>query len=132
MDPDEALGEDEDWRFPRTRGDGPMAYRGLGQDDTFPPHARGWTGPRSPRGTNLLVSPARAGMDRVHPRRVLPLRRFPRTRGDGPWALARLKEHKPFPPHARGWTVNVTDADRTRAVSPARAGMDPSSGSRPY
>ena len=50
--------------FPRTRGDGPGFFAGLGVDQTFPPHARGWT--RVPRHSHpaLSVSPARAGMDR--------------------------------------------------------------------
>ena len=34
-----------------------------------------------------------------------------------------------FPPHARGWTVVISDAQCTRLVSPARAGMDPQASS---
>ena len=52
-------------------------------------------------------------------------RRFPRTRGDGPWSGRHDGCDGWFPPHARGWTVHVRDDRLLGVVSPARAGMDP-------
>ena len=91
-------------RFPRTRGDGPLSDRSAFDPGSFPPHARGWTCKRTRRAWRRWVSPARAGMD---PGRHPPPpagRRFPRTRGDGPYRGAVDRLPAAFPPHARGWT----------------------------
>ena len=53
------------------------------------------------------------------------VRRFPRTRGDGPWRNCPITASVTFPPHARGWTVLPLRDWFRSAVSPARAGMDP-------
>ena len=68
-------------RFPRTRGDGPMDLRMMLMEDTFPPHARGWTPVGRVRRAHRCVSPARAGMDlvRIVGRQSRPS--FPRARG---------------------------------------------------
>ena len=116
----------------------------------FPPHARGWTlCPASTRNCST-VSPARAGMDpcaRLAGRRSLgfPARAgmdpcgvlhyisiwgFPRTRGDGPLRSVQARGVRRFPPHARGWTrLDLLQGPEAR-VSPARAGMDPSTSPR--
>ena len=51
--------------------------------------------------------------------------RFPRTRGDGPATLYEVGPVTEFPPHARGWTLDLAGEDDQLGVSPARAGMDP-------
>ena len=50
--------------FPRTRGDGPLEEIIRVGVTEFPPHARGWTRRLSAIKRDLVVSPARAGMDR--------------------------------------------------------------------
>ena len=55
---------------------------------------------------------------------------FPRRRGDGPshgWSVFLPEE---FPPQARGWTPRYRQSLQCLIVSPAGAGMDPSSVSR--
>ena len=111
-------------RFPRTRGDGPDQPDNLPTALAFPPHARGWTAGRSARPPHDEVSPARAGMDPGGARRGRRGRRFPRTRGDGPWWRATRATRPTFPPHARGWTRRRYQRQRHHRVSPARAGMD--------
>ena len=113
------------WCFPRTRGDGPRAYRQGMENLEFPPHARGWTGTGAALVGGCHVSPARAGMDRHRScsRGWLPC--FPRTRGDGPRGRRAIRSSEEFPPHARGWTIVLFSSHGFRIVSPARAGMDP-------
>ena len=50
---------------------------------------------------------------------------FPRTRGDGPFTSPGTIAASTFPPHARGWTRRNANVRIRAAVSPARAGMDP-------
>ena len=76
----------------------------------FPPHARGWC-----RRTEVQSTERSAGK----------IGCFPRTRGDGPFPGDRRSTSAPFPPHARGWTLRARLPLRGAAVSPARAGMDP-------
>ena len=111
-------------RFPRTRGDGPDRGAAIDPPRWFPPHARGWTVASSSRARDRTVSPARAGMDPGDRRRGLGVRRFPRTRGDGPELLPHPCGPTMFPPHARGWTRDTGVRVDRRTVSPARAGMD--------
>ena len=113
-------------RFPRTRGDGPVGDQGIVRLKPFPPHARGWTVRPTKARVPVKVSPARAGMDPRFPTWKATSTRFPRTRGDGPWATTLLDRHCRFPPHARGWTLRLDPDRRAGRVSPARAGMDPS------
>ena len=126
MDPHSDLDTGCDPGFPRTRGDGPGQTEAAVGDQLFPPHARGWTHIGHLRILIDSVSPARAGMDRSNVQSPVCGRRFPRTRGDGPYLLVLRIEFVKFPPHARGWTpCNPADCWRG-GVSPARAGMDPS------
>ena len=114
-------------RLPRTRGDGPEAEYFEEQAKMAPPHARGWThgaGRGAGRGDG---SPARAGMDRQGPPLLSATRWLPRTRGDGPVAIASWIAVCRAPPHARGWTVCRVCRAFQGHGSPARAGMDPSS-----
>ncbi len=137
-------------RFPPHARGWTRAFPGLGRCFSFPPHARGWTRPDRPcrrradrfprtrgdgpqrassvRWHSRVFSPARAGMDRRLSRQASGRLRFPRTRGDGPVSEYLLNRFALFPPHARGWTltVRVVETAPRQDVSPARAGMDPS------
>ena len=72
------------FRFPRTRGDGPRDPEVRYERPEFPPHARGWTALRGRPAAWRRASPARAGMDLFQRPKTLDMKRFPRTRGDGP------------------------------------------------
>ena len=111
--------------FPRTRGDGPYSRIFPTANFWFPPHARGWTPLRYVEVVSVIVSPVRAGMDPALSVNDYLDIRFPRTRGDGPAIQARTSEYLEFPPHARGWTLEVGAIAGRLLVSPARAGMDP-------
>src|SRR5690606_37306266 len=52
---------------------------------------------------------------------------LPRTRGDGPYYEVIARGALDSPPHARGWTLQHVALDAPGDLSPARAGMDPSS-----
>ena len=106
------------------RGDGPFIVSPFGVAPLFPPHARGWTRPRSSLRTRRAVSPACAGMDRLSASSPSRSARFPRMRGDGPSCQPPGPPLRPFPPHARGWTVGMVIVDECHIVSPACAGMD--------
>ena len=54
------------FRFPRTRGDGPLETQYRTALKAFPPHARGWTSFDGSDPRWEIVSPARAGMDLDH------------------------------------------------------------------
>ncbi len=117
------------WRaregFPRTRGDGPPRGMYFLMIVAFPPHPRGWTlHPDFPHA-DVPVSPAPAGMDPAPSSRRLQCRCFPRTRGDGPPELLPVEGVRLFPPHPRGWTVQLKRVIGQMDVSPAPAGMDP-------
>ena len=49
-----------------------------------------------------MVFPARAGMSRLHTRRSLGSRSFPRPRGDEPRAVGAARTSSLFSPPARG------------------------------
>ena len=112
-------------RFPRERGDGPMARSARHRFALFPPRARGWTEQAEFIPHPGLVSPASAGMDPPSGRIPAGNPCFPRERGDGPSASRRRRQDGGFPPRARGWT-GIRHRLRSRIlVSPASAGLDP-------
>src|SRR5690606_13794801 len=76
---------------------------------------------------NFRLSPARAGMDLGGIASAAGTVTLPRTRGDGPFQPPRAQERRNSPPHARGWTRKQKTAHPFLGLSPARAGMDPSS-----
>ena len=84
MDPSDRKRPRPEWRFPRTRGDGPSADEGYVLRVGFPPHSRGWTLVMDKAEDGEPVSPALAGMDPLGAGRGWAQYRFPRTRGDGP------------------------------------------------
>ena len=101
-----------------------MAAAADGQAVTLSPHARGWTGAGA-QDTHLCAAfPARAGMDLggspAENRRL----GFPRTRGDGPAAVALESTRWKLSPHARGWTHPDLHPPGADQAFPARAGMD--------
>ena len=102
MDPYRRVRSPHVSRFPRTRGDGPSAPSPSRSATAFPPHARGWTLRTVAESVSNRVSPARAGMDPSRTRSTGARRCFPRTRGDGPEAEARMPRKREFPPHPRG------------------------------
>ena len=112
--------------LPRTRGDGPDSGRATMHAPSSPPHARGWTHTTPSTTHAATLSPARAGMDpRIGTSRT-PTRALPRTRGDGPAHTPGADAGADSPPHARGWTSSSAWTRGPGALSPARAGMDPS------
>ena len=113
--------------FPRRRGDGPQRVNPPRKPLTFPPQARGWTSDRFSDAADRYVSPAGAGMDPRPRARTARPPGFPRRRGDGPRGSAGAVSSSGFPPQARGWTEQVGVARRFDRVSPAGAGMDPTS-----
>ncbi len=127
MDPTVAITGGKTACFPRTRGDGPNALGNLDSIRSFPPHSRGWTREAHPPASHDHVSPALAGMDRPTSSRRRTAASFPRTRGDGPPTEEHPSCRQSFPPHSRGWTVGRAARRRCPEVSPALAGMDPSS-----
>ncbi len=93
------------YRFPRPRGDGPGICSVRNWRNEVPPPTRGWS-PRATAADAIGVgSPAHAGMVPHQALEVIPGRRFPRPRGDGP------RPHRP-------------EAAKTKG-SPAHAGMVP-------
>ena len=118
-------------RFPRTRGDGPRGTLPGGRPRTFPPHTRGMDRTKRAQVRGATRFPAHAGMDPGWTGAVEEYGRFPRTRGDGPPLLPAPRLTTAFPPHTRGWTVRVRFSSCLRKVSPAHAGMDPTSKSSP-
>ncbi len=111
-------------RFPRTRGDGPRAYRNGRMACGFSPHTRGWTVFQCRISFGFGVFPAHAGMDRNNGPSAPTPAGFPRTRGDGPATGAVIRTFTGFSPHTRGWTGTATRQHRLRPVFPAHAGMD--------
>ena len=71
-------------RFPRTRGDGPLALDPEIGRLRVSPHTRGWTSSHENVGGWDGGFPAHAGMDPSMSSWPKAWHRFPRTRGDGP------------------------------------------------
>ena len=118
-------------RFPRTRGDGPLAIRHRERQPAVSPHTRGWTPCRvRPLGEGAGF-PAHAGMDPRVRRGCSAATWFPRTRGDGPWRWRSSLTGRPVSPHTRGWTPACRTARSISSGFPAHAGMDPIDPSAP-
>ena len=111
--------------FPRTRGDVPIDVPGFSCLERFPPHTRGCTRFASSICSFVQVSPAHAGMYRWCTNAWSLLAGFPRTRGDVPQLGFITSCTSVFPPHTRGCTVRQAIIDERSSVSPAHAGMYP-------
>ena len=133
-------------RFPRPRGDGPMAKVARPWRDRVSPPTRGWTLIAIDRRCAARGFPAHAGMDpskEAHrpggdgfprprgdgpcnrPCRRYPADRFPRPRGDGPQSTLPALPGRPVSPPTRGWTVEGRNPVTGHIGFPAHAGMDP-------
>ena len=114
--------------LPRTRGDGPREEVEQAKVVAASPHTRGWTPACSALTTQRDGFPAHAGMDPWSRPSWPRFRRLPRTRGDGPYDVAKMVGRVAASPHTRGWTP-VPDRGRAdRRGFPAHAGMDPGAG----
>src|SRR5690606_4940325 len=125
MDPTRGRPHEKFFTLPRTRGDGPSRGHRFSILFPSPPHARGWTLHCQRRLADVLLSPARAGMDLNVYSCSRIAKSLPRTRGDGPRTGACRLIRRSSPPHARGWTVAYEPPPDWHPLSPARAGMDP-------
>ena len=112
------------YRFPRTRGDGPVPEAMGEAEDAVSPHTRGWTPHVAEEQPDHHGFPAHAGMDPCSTRTPATPCGFPRTRGDGPvrggWFVGIVK----VSPHTRGWTCGTELPAGRQAGFPAHAGMD--------
>ena len=112
-------------RFPRARGDGPVAARPRHSTIALPPRSRGWTRGNADSPASAPASPALAGMDPRHRDRTDRPSSFPRARGDGPESMAQVAALYVLPPRSRGWTLVAIVRAHGYQASPALAGMDP-------
>ena len=117
--------------LPRTRGDGPVTGSPSACAVGASPHTRGWTGGARTVVVRPLGFPAHAGMDPRSHRPGPCARGLPRTRGDGPSALASYSSPPGASPHTRGWTHAMGTMDPAAPGFPAHAGMDPFRGADP-
>ncbi len=125
MDPrSSSTGFEGEW-LPRSRGDGPAAYRAAYPERLAPPLTRGWTPRVAAAGAVDAGSPAHAGMDPFGRFVVARRKRLPRSRGDGPASITSGQTVRVAPPLTRGWTPGPGDTGVIEVGSPAHAGMDP-------
>ena len=110
-------------RFPRIRGDVPLAAAQTIVPIAFSPHTRGCSGIATVLRAGAWVFPAYAGMFRVCRvcRRVLV--GFPRIRGDVPGFMAMTAFKPVFSPHTRGCSEGEITYQGLVVVFPAYAGM---------
>jgi len=113
--------------LPRTRGDRPERELLLPSAQWSPPHTRGSTLDGGFDNARLHVSPAHAGIDLTLLRVFRKWHGLPRTRGDRPHSRCSFFTAGASPPHTRGSTLTVSVMSPVAAVSPAHAGIDPSS-----
>ncbi len=117
--------------LPRPRGDGPSRIATTRELASSPPPTRGWTrGNATGRGIRD-VSPAHAGMDPDRYEALPILACLPRPRGDGPGSAYDMLAVATSPPPTRGCTHRLKRLRPVAWVSPAHAGMDPGTASRP-
>ncbi len=95
------------------------------------PHARGSSPPGRPPHPRYRVVPARAGIFPMVGILLLVNFSRPRTRGDLPDSFSGAVVLLESSPHARGSSLLRPAAGRGDDVVPARAGIFPSTGSRP-
>ena len=106
------------------RGDRPSICAWSALEILFTPHARGSTLSRNLRLIEYIVYPACAGIDLPQVRKVGPLVRLPRMRGDRPGPSPQMDRGREFTPHARGSTFLFHVSELSISVYPACAGID--------
>ncbi len=109
---------------PRASGDGPLANGAHRMRLQCSPRERGWTRWFPAPFPNVLVFPARAGMDPKANRRKRGRHGVPRASGDGPAAGWLSITGYGCSPRERGWTETPERWRGRLTVFPARAGMD--------
>ena len=114
-----------DESLPRTRGDRPTPRSPFSAKNGSPPHPRGSTRQFCRAETELLVSPAPAGIDLAEIIGLEAVLSLPRTRGDRPLIHEMELVASLSPPHPRGSTRVRDTWKRWKRVSPAPAGIDP-------
>ena len=93
-------------RFPRARGDRPVARATTGHCTPLPPRTRGSTPPSRHSRPPARASPAHAGIDLLRAAGQQPPRGFPRARGDRPLFASLVAIGIQLPPRTRGSTVD--------------------------
>ena len=112
--------------LPRTRGDQPGQNVAADQPGGSPPHPRGSTPHPVDFWTKLPVSPAPAGINPEGAAGMTKPHRLPRTRGDQPGFDHAANRCAGSPPHPRGSTRCRPCYPSQGWVSPAPAGINPS------
>ena len=126
MDPAYGGGGGGKYGLPRTRGDGPLAFRDGSKVFWASPHTRGWTRQADDAAVAAGGFPAHAGMDRMDVELAEECGWLPRTRGDGPVDTKASSLSSMASPHTRGWTLIPHEVEAGAIGFPAHAGMDPS------
>ena len=111
------------WRFPHTRGDGPLSTPTIWSPIRFSPHAWGWSAAHAGPGGIQAVFPTRVGMVRATTARRARPTSFPHTRGDGPHCVWVILGLEAFSPHAWGWSDALRHGCLPQHVFPTRVGM---------
>ena len=125
MDPPPTSVQDMAYGFPRPRGDGPAELHSSRRDREVSPPTRGWTAFTRFTVNSVRGFPAHAGMDLKLVMDDGTEVRFPRPRGDGPFAQEQTSYISGVSPPTRGWTRYVLPAVLDLVGFPAHAGMDP-------
>ncbi len=112
-------------RLPRPRGDRPQTTQPCQIKLTSPPPPRGSTRWRPTSIARPMVSPAPAGIDPRCTTTGSPAICLPRPRGDRPAETIKSLEGYESPPPPRGSTPARNPDTANPAVSPAPAGIDP-------
>ncbi|MFM2197740.1 MAG: hypothetical protein RLZZ505_1172 [Verrucomicrobiota bacterium] len=91
------------YRFPHTRGDGPLVACGRSTRTRISPHPWGWPEITHNPSERQIDFPTPVGMARPPPGDHRTFEGFPHTRGDGPWFIEHGSESSEISPHPWGW-----------------------------
>ncbi len=93
-------------RVPHARGDGPHAVDSSLDSHLCSPRTWGWTVGLIAAKTRIVVFPTHVGIDRRRKLALLPRRRVPHARGDGPEGMTWLQSVELCSPRTWGWTAS--------------------------